>query len=397
MEIVAVGPLVQAVPVVTDARRRVLFVGAFPPPGGTILGGMVTSCRILLSSSFPSLLDLDLLDSTQISNPPPKLVVRLVRAASRFVRFIDRFERRRPDAVLLFVAVGASIVEKGAMAWYARLRGVPVIMFPRGGSVVDDCRDSALMRAWVRWSFRGARKIVCQSETWRRFAVDVLGFVRTNVAVIRNWTATRELLDVGARRVARQNSSVRLIFLGWLERDKGIVELIEACRQLATGRRFTLDIVGEGNASAEVRALVARHDLSKVIRFRGWLRGPALRQAMSDADVLVLPSWAEGLPNAMIEGMAAGLAVVVTGVGAIPELITDRCSGMLVEPRNADSLARALDEVIVDDRLRERLAREAHRIAMRDFEVEAAVDRLVPEIEATIVAGREHRLSGRTP
>jgi glycosyltransferase involved in cell wall biosynthesis len=382
---------------VTATPGRVLFVGAFPPPGGAILGGMVTSCRILLSSSFPSRLELDLLDSTQISNPPPKFAVRLLRAAGRLVQFIRRIERRRPDAVLLFVAVGGSIVEKGAMAWYARLRGVPVIMFPRGGSVVDDCRDSPFVRAWVSLSFRGARKIICQSETWRRFAVEVLGFARTNVAVIRNWTATRELLDVGAQRIARQDSSVRLLFLGWLERDKGIFELIEACRQLAGSRRFTLDIAGEGNSSGEARSLVARHNLSEVVRFRGWLRGREIVQALSDADVLVLPSWAEGLPNAMIEAMAAGLAVVVTGVGAIPELITDRHSGLLVEPRNADALACALGEIIADRELRERLAREAYRIAVRDFEVEAAVNRLVPEIEGTMVAGRENRLSGRVP
>jgi glycosyltransferase involved in cell wall biosynthesis len=355
---------------------------------------MVTSCGILLSSTFPARFDLDLLDSTQISNPPPQFAVRLMRAACRFVKFIGRFERHRPDAVLLFVAVGASIVEKGTMAWYARLRGVPVIMFPRGGSVVDDCRDSAFTRAWVRWSFRGARKIICQSEAWQRFAIDVLGFVPSNVAVVRNWTATRELLEVGAKRAAREDASVGLLFLGWLERDKGIFELIEACRQLANNRRFTLDIAGEGNASGEARAVVARHGLNEVVRFRGWLQGEQLRRALSDADVLVLPSWAEGLPNAMIEAMAARLAVVVSCVGAIPELITDRHSGLLVEPRNANSLARALGEIIIDGELRERLAREAYRIAMREFEVEAAVNRLVAEIEGTIVAGREHRLSG---
>jgi glycosyltransferase involved in cell wall biosynthesis len=356
---------------------------------------MVTSCRTLLSSSFPTRLDLDLLDSTQISNPPPGLAVRLVRAARRFVQFIGRFERRRPDTVLLFVAVGASIVEKGAMAWYARLRGVPAIMFPRGGSVVDDCRNSAFTRAWVSLAFGGARKIVCQSNAWQRFAIDVLGFAATNVTVMRNWTATRELLNVGAKRVARQDSSVRLLFLGWLDREKGIFELIEACRRLANSRRFTLDIAGEGNASAAVRALVARHDLTRVVRFRGWLNGPDLLQALSEADVLVLPSWAEGLPNAMIEAMAGRLAVVVSRVGAIPELITDRHSGLLVEPRNADDLAHALGEIIVNDELRESLAREAYGIAIRDFEVEAAVNRLVTEIEGTIVAGREHRLSGR--
>jgi glycosyltransferase involved in cell wall biosynthesis len=382
---------------VTGARPRVLFVGAFPPPGATILGGMITSCQILLSSSFGSRLELDLLDSTQISNPPPQFSVRLVRAAVRYVRFIARFEHRRPDVVLLFVAVGGSVVEKGAMAWYSRLRGVPVIMFPRGGSVVDDCRESAFTRAWVRCSFRGARKIVCQSESWQRFAIDVLGFAQSDVTVIRNWTATRELLDLGARRVARQDAIVRLLFLGWLDREKGVFELIEACRRLASSRRFTLEIAGEGNASVEARALVVRHNLSEKVRFRGWLRGQELRKALSEADVLVLPSWAEGLPNAMIEAMSARLALVVTAVGAIPELITDRRSGMLVEPRNADSLARALDEVIVDGELREDLAREAYQIAMRDFEVETAVSRLVQQIEDTIVGGREHRLSGRTP
>jgi glycosyltransferase involved in cell wall biosynthesis len=298
---------------------------------------------------------------------------------------------------MLFVAVGGSIVEKGAMAWYSRLRGVPVVMFPRGGSVIDDCRDSTFSRAWVTCSFRGARKIVCQSESWRRFAIDVLGFARSNVKVIRNWTATRELLEVGASRVARQDAIVRLLFLGWLDREKGVFELIEACRRLANSRQFALEIAGEGNASAEARALVARYDLSEIVHFRGWLRGEDLRQALSAADVLVLPSWAEGLPNAMIEAMSARLALVVTAVGAIPELIIDRRSGMLVEPRSADSLSRALEEVIIDRELRENLAREAYKIALRDFEVEAAVNGLVKEIEDAIAAGREHRLSGRVP
>jgi glycosyltransferase involved in cell wall biosynthesis len=397
VEAVAISALVEAVPGVSTVPRRALFVGAFPPAGTAVLGGMVTSCRILLSSSFSSRVNLDLLDSTQISNPPPALPVRCVRAARRFVRFVNRFERGRPEVVLLFVAVGASIVEKGAMSWYARLRGVPVIMFPRGGSVIDDCRRSAFTRAWVRVFFRGARKIVCQSESWRRFAVDVLGFGSLQVAVIRNWTATRDLLDIGAKRAVRQEGAVRLLFLGWLERDKGIFELLNACRQLSTTLLFSLDIAGEGNASAEARAVVDRHKLTDMVHFRGWLRDEALHQALRDADVLVLPSWAEGLPNAMIEAMAAGLAVVVTSVGAIPELITDRRSGMLVEPRSADSLAGALNEVINNRELCSKLAREGYRIAVREFEVEAAADRLIAEIEDTIIHKQHARVKSARP
>jgi glycosyltransferase involved in cell wall biosynthesis len=99
----------------------------------------------------------------------------------------------------------------------------------------------------------------------------------------------------------------------------------------------------------------------------------------------------------MVEAMAARLAVVISAVGAVPELIKDRRSGLLVEPRDVASLIRALGEIIDDRALRERLALEGHRIAARDFEVESAVRNLVELITTTIAAGRERRLSGRVP
>ena len=374
----------------TAARPRVLFVGAFPPPGAKVFGGMVTSCGALLQSSFPTRLDLDMLDSTQSSNPPPGLAVRLLRAGRRCARFILRFERRRPDAVLLFVAVGGSIVEKGTMAWYARLRGVPALMFPRGGSIIDDCRVSAVTRAWATCSFRGARQIVCQSDSWRRFAIEVLGFAPTKVAVVRNWTASGTLLALGAGRTADGHSPVRLLFVGWLERDKGIFELLEAARLLvSSGRRFVLDIAGDGSAAAEARATIARHELGDVVRLRSWLGEAELLTALRESDVLVLPSWAEGLPNAMVEAMAARLAVVATRVGAIPEVVTHGRSAMLAEPRNPESLAAALAAVLDDPQLRQQIAAEGYRIAARDFEVEHAVDRLVELVRDAVAAGRD--------
>ncbi|HVO47315.1 MAG TPA: glycosyltransferase family 4 protein, partial [Steroidobacteraceae bacterium] len=239
--------------------------------------------------------------------------------------------------------------------------------------------------------------IVCQSEVWRSFAVDVLGFERSNVVVMRNWTATADLLGIGERRERRAaGAPVRLLFLGWLERDKGVFELLEACRRLAATREFIVEIAGEGNASEEARAFVTSHGLGSIVHFRGWLRGDGLHAALRDADVLVLPSWAEGLPNAMVEAMAARLAVVVSAVGAIPEIIADGFSGMLVEPRNATALTDALAQVTGDPALRERLAGESFRIAAREFALEQAADRLAEVIRATVAAGRAGRLSGHT-
>jgi glycosyltransferase involved in cell wall biosynthesis len=369
-----------------DVRRpRLLIVGAFPPPGRNVFGGQVTSCRSLLQSSLPTRVSLDALDSTQVSNPPPSMPARLMLAIRRFFRYVYRFERRRPDGVLLFAAIGASLAEKGVMAWYARLRGVPALMFPRGGSIVTDSYASPLTRWWVRLAFGGAATVLCQSSMWHDFAVQVLGLPASRAPIIQNWTATPELLAIGRARQSHQNRPVGLLFLGWLDREKGVAELLEACRRLwADTATFTLDFAGEGNFSTQARSFVERHDLAAVVRFRGWLRDEALAEALAAADVLVLPSWAEGLPNAMIEAMAARLAVVVTSVGSVPHVVTDGREALMVPARDTDALRGALGRVIDDPDLRRRLGDAAIRLAEEEFGVEPAVDKILAALSEAI-------------
>jgi glycosyltransferase involved in cell wall biosynthesis len=367
-----------------DRRRpRLLVVGAFPPPGVEVFGGQVTACRVLLQSSLPKRVTLDLIDSTQISNPFPSLPKRALLAARRFMRFVHVLERRKPDAVLLFLTIGASLAEKGMMAWYARLRGIPALAFPRGGQLMDDSRVSAIDRVWLRVALGGARTLLCQSRTWQDFAVSVLAFSRVRAPVIPNWTATPELLAIGTVRRHRRDAAVRLLFLGWVDRVKGIGELLDTCRALAPTRRFTLDIVGEGDYSERGQAFVKQHGLSDVVRFRGWLSGAELHQQLANSDVLVLPSWYEGLPNAMIEAMAARLAVVVSAVGAIPGVVTDEQEALLIPPRDTPALIAAVSRVIDDDELRERLASAGFAVAKDRFSVEPAVARI---IDAVVVA-----------
>jgi glycosyltransferase involved in cell wall biosynthesis len=362
----------------------VLFVGAFPPPQRPVFGGMVTSCMALMDSSFPKRVDLVLLDTTQISNPPPSLPVRAARAGYRLAAYIWKFERRRPDAVMLFVAPGASIAEKGMMAWYARARGVAALLFPRGGAVIDACQRSWTARVWVRQAFRGARRIVCQGPAWRRFACELLGFKLVDAPIIPNWTASEKLLKLGRERSAPPRTELRLLFVGWLARDKGVQELLEAFRTIAQRRPCTLTLVGEGDMSSEARAFVSANELEDVVTFRGWLDAAALEGEYATADVFVLPSWAEGLPNAMIEALAARLAVVVTAVGSVPDAIADGREGLLVPPRDVPALSAALLRLIDDRELRERLANAGHELAARVFGAEAAADALVAQIDSVM-------------
>jgi glycosyltransferase involved in cell wall biosynthesis len=172
------------------------------------------------------------------------------------------------------------------------------------------------------------------------------------------------------------------LFVGWLERNKGIFDLLEACRHLAKSRHFLLDLAGEGNASAPARELVARYGLIDRVRFRGWLKRGDVERAFGDADVFVLPSWVEGFPNAMVEAMAARLAIVVSSVGNIPDVVTDQREALLVPPRNVKALQNALARVIDDPALRRKLGDLAYRLAASQFGVEQAVNGILTAINS---------------
>jgi glycosyltransferase involved in cell wall biosynthesis len=152
--------------------------------------------------------------------------------------------------------------------------------------------------------------------------------------------------------------------------------------------------VGDGGAAAPARELVEQLGLSEVVAFRGWLQPPELHAVLLESDVFVLPSWAEGLPNAMVEAMASRLAVLVSAVGAIPEVIEDHLSGLLVPARDDAALLAALTEIVEDGALRSRLADAAFEVAQREFDPELAVDRLVALIHS-IIAPDGQRASPR--
>lgn len=146
-----------------------------------------------------------------------------------------------------------------------------------------------------------------------------------------------------------------------------------------------LNIVGEGNASATLRDVVARNQLESIVRFSGWLKVSAVESVLAESDVLVLPSWSEGLPNVIIEAMAARLAVVVCAVGNVPDVVTDGREVLLVPPQNIPALKSALVRVIDDPALRRQLGDVAYLLAERQFGVEQVADRILMVVSRTII------------
>lgn len=149
---------------------------------------------------------------------------------------------------------------------------------------------------------------------------------------------------------------------------KGHKELFEAMSRLRVEYPLHALIVGGGRRIDEVRTLAAGLGLAEVVHFLGPRRDvPDLLNAM---DILVLPSYSEGVSLALLEAMAVGLPVVATAVGGTPEVVTDGKNGLLIPPRDPEALTGALTRLLSDPAWARQLGANARDHVREHFSLE---------------------------
>jgi glycosyltransferase involved in cell wall biosynthesis len=139
----------------------------------------------------------------------------------------------------------------------------------------------------------------------------------------------------------------QFVCVGRLSEQKGISILVEAVGQLAQeGLRFKLVIVGDGSLRSEIEALIKNLKLEEYIELTGWATNLEVRQHILESQVMILPSFAEGLPVAIMESLALSRPVLTTHIAGIPELIQPNRSGWLVPAGSVDALAIAMGQIL---------------------------------------------------
>jgi glycosyltransferase involved in cell wall biosynthesis len=157
--------------------------------------------------------------------------------------------------------------------------------------------------------------------------------------------------------------SNRVLAVGRLSTEKGYDYLVRAMQLLAQrGVDAQLDFVGHGPEERTLRTLADELGVADRVHFRGWLPFTQVRQAMSEATVLVHPSngLGDGLPNVVREAMAVGTPVIASDVAGIPDALNDGC-GVLVPPKDVDALAGSIAWILRDPAQRVAMATRARR------------------------------------
>lgn len=133
------------------------------------------------------------------------------------------------------------------------------------------------------------------------------------------------------------------VCVGRLSGQKGHLLLLEAVRQLLQqGHQFTVTLVGDGEMRSQIEQLVTTYNLQTCVSITGWASTDAVKAELLRAQVLVLPSFAEGLPVVLMEAFALGRPVITSSIAGIPELVETGVNGWLVVPGSVESLVEAM-------------------------------------------------------
>lgn len=263
------------------------------------------------------------------------LAVRLGYSAWRYAKFLACY--RRYDLFHIHMAERGSTFRKYLYLLAAKKAGKRVIVHIHGAEYLTfyDSLGKAGKRIVDRL-FHQADLVLALSEHWKRelesrFHIDTIRILHNGVDLASLQTA---VTDVGEHPDS-------FLMLGRMGGRKGTYDLVDAVEVAARENpRLKVCIAGDGETET-VRALVAKKGLGQNITVLGWIDKEEKLERLRNASTVVLPSYYEGLPLSILEGMAAGKAILSTTVGAIPEVV-DEENGILIRPGDVKALAKGL-------------------------------------------------------
>ena len=289
----------------------------------------------------------------------------------------------RPDLVHAFFgvpggAVGYALKQSLGLPYIVSFRGKDV----HGGKSKDFGGITGALKMVSMPVWRAADALVANSEGLKEIAQKV--DPEAVVDVIPNGVDSERF---SPRRNPRPEGPIQILFVGRLEPYKGLDTLLAALafvRQKAT-REFVIRIVGDGSLKAQLMTDAERFGVDGCVDFTGWVSPDEIPKIYQAADIFVLPSVVEGMPNGILESMATGLPSVASDVPGSEELIDNGKTGIIFPPGDVEALADALSSLVQDDASRTRMGQAARQSAARRSWDEVA-ERYVKIYNRTITA-----------
>ena len=368
-------------------KRKILQVGPLPPT----VGGITVVMNTILSSSLndkyrvipfttsrptieiiKNINDYNIVFHMGLSN----LVKSLLITINHIFFFPLILIMKKPDIVhihtsdywmfwesLIYVSISKIFKKKIILHVHAHSFNV---FYEAGGDVQKKIIDITLLKS---------DRVIVLSKLQKEFFKSFIPYEK--LMVVSN-VVDLEMIDGYMKKDINKGDEIKILFIGGTEaKRKGIYDVVKAIPIVVDKFKGKIMFVFLGRCEVEkLQNMCKKNNVFEFVKFLGFVEEQEKYEVLRSSHIFVLPSYAEGLPIAILEAMYVGLPIISTRVGSIPEVIKDDYNGYLISPGDYYSLAERIVDLSSDEMLRERLGDINRDTILKDFNIASFVEEL---------------------
>ena len=344
--------------------NNILMIG----PSKDVRGGISTVINSYIHSEIANKYNVILLSS----NVDGSRFTKLFQFLKSIFNFLWIMILKDIKIVHVHTASRASFYRKSIFVIFSKIFRKKVILHIHGGefSIFYHEESGLVKQYYIKRMLYLSDRIIALSKGWEKKLKNILGESGL-ITIISNAISMPEHINVNK---TDGNLLITVLFMGRLNRRKGVYDLIETLNLIVRKmRNVRFILAGDGDID-KVKQIVSGKGLSPYVVVPGWISNK--EQYYKGADIYVLPSYNEGLPMSILEACSYSLPVITTPVGGITEVIEDGVNGFLVQPGDIKILEEKLLFLIRSGELREQMGKAGYEKVKDKFNIDHVVEQI---------------------
>lgn len=337
---------------------KVLMLG----PARSVNGGISAVVNNYYNVGLDKKIDLEYIGTMEDGSKWHKLGIVM----KAFVKFVTRVSRY--DLVHIHMASDVSLYRKLPFIWLAKIFGKKLVIQQHGGNIkqfyYSECGKKR--QAFIKKTLRKADVFEVVAPYLKDIFRDIVE--EDKIIVLPN------AIQI-PKQINPDYTGQNLLFLGRLCKEKGIGELLDAVVELK--EEFPKVQLYLGGVWIDKNLEKKANACSEFVHHLGWIDSDKKDEYLRKCNIFVLPTYFEGLPMSLLEGMAYGCACVATEVGGIPQVMTNGKDGVIIPVKDVQSLKKALKDLLCNLEMQKALGKNARKTVEDKFEINRSVNKLI--------------------
>lgn len=310
-------------------------------------------------------------------------VSTLFRLLKKYCKFSWLILRKRIDIVHVNPSLDRrSFYRDAVFILISRVFRRNILVFFRGwlDEYEEKIKKNKIRLFIFRLSYGKANAFIVLSELFKRKLIEI-GVTKKARFFIESTVADNTFLHcLNLKKKQKEYvKNINFLFLSRIERTKGVYIAVDAYNKFVKdfpGRNSCLIIAGDGPELIAVKQYTEENKIPHV-QFPGFVSGQEKRNILLDSHIMILPSYSEGLPNTVLEGMIYGMPIISRTTGGIPDVVKQGVNGYLSDSLNSETYSDFMKILAFDENLYNRISRTNHETALENFTTEKIRDRIL--------------------